>query len=81
MKKLKKKLLSSLKSELSGIFSKDAFDDLRKLIVYLAIDYGASFTAEKHRNRILEKIQSLKEFLHVCKRFLSADVFNGIEFR
>lgn len=52
-------LQSSLKNELSGIFSKDAFDDLRKLIVYLAIDCEASFTSEKHRNRILEKIQSL----------------------
>ena len=79
-KKLKKILLPSLKNELSGIF-KDAFDDLRKLIVYLAIGCGASFTGEKYRNRILEKIQSLEEFPYVCKRFLSADVFNGIEFR
>lgn len=74
-------LQSSLKNELSGIFSKDAFDDLRKLIVYLAIDCEASFTSEKHRNRILEKIQSLGGGLYVCKRFLSADDFNGIEFR
>ena len=61
--------------------SKKARDDLVKLTTYLAVDCAVPITAERQRNRILEGIESLKQFPYRCKCFLTKEKFQGIEFR
>ncbi|GAB1825359.1 type II toxin-antitoxin system RelE/ParE family toxin [uncultured Turicimonas sp.] len=61
--------------------SKKAREDLVKLTTYLAVDCAVPITAERQRNRILEGIESLKQFPYRCKCFLTKEKFQGIEFR